>query len=111
MRVFNLSSQFVDYRGRNIPPNGYYDFPGLTHIPDRDRALERSRILAFGKLPQWWLLEQELKLVPEQAKSVTDQPKPLAVAKRLEDVVVASEETTEAETKGTKESQSFSKRR
>ena len=62
MLVYNLLNQPLDFKGRTIPPNGgSVDFPGLAFIPDRDRELEKGRVLAFGSLPYWWLQQQAAK--------------------------------------------------
>lgn len=62
MRVYNLSNKEVTYKGKRVPPNGgSVEITGLSFIPDRDRALETAKILAFGKLPNWWHVEQALK--------------------------------------------------
>jgi hypothetical protein len=53
MRVFNLTDQRVDYRGKLIPPYGSEEYD-LDFIPDRDRQLEKAKMLAFGALPKWW---------------------------------------------------------
>lgn len=53
MRVFNLTDQRVDYKGRTLPPYGSEEFD-LSFIPDRDRGLEKAKILAFGALPKNW---------------------------------------------------------
>jgi hypothetical protein len=64
MRVFNLTTKTVDYRGKNIGPNGSFeDYPDMTFIPDRDKALEGQRVLSFGKLPYWWEAEKALQSV------------------------------------------------
>ena len=65
MLVFNLQNYVLDFHGKKIPADGgslnftELDPPGF--IPDRDRKLESDKIIAFGKLPYWWALEQELK--------------------------------------------------
>lgn len=70
MRVFNLSSQAVIYKGKTIPPGGgHIDYPSLDFVPDRDRALETKRVLAFETLPAWFVREQALKQAAESAKS------------------------------------------
>jgi hypothetical protein len=75
MRVFNLSSKTIDYRGKHISPGGgYEDYPDMTFVPDRDLALESSRVLAFGKLPNWWLVEKSLQAAPAPTP-VKPQPK------------------------------------
>lgn len=64
MLVFNLTAQELNYKGRKIPPNGgSLNYPELDKgfIPDRDRALEKKKVLAFGSLPYWWKLSQKVK--------------------------------------------------
>lgn len=64
MLVYNLTSGPVVYKGRKLPPNGgSADIRDMSFIPNRDLELEKARILSFGKLPQWWLDEQSLKVV------------------------------------------------
>lgn len=66
MKVFNLTDQIVDYRGKVIPPYGSEEYD-ITFIPDRDRALEKNGILSFGALPKWWRK-------PEQHSPVNTEP-------------------------------------
>lgn len=56
MRVYNLTPDTeIDYRGHRIPPNGgFADLRDLTFLPDRDKQLEKDRVLAFGALPPWF---------------------------------------------------------
>lgn len=54
MRVFNLTKTDHVYKGRTIPPNGGSLEYGEIFVPDRDLALEKAGILAFGKLPTNW---------------------------------------------------------
>lgn len=62
MRVFNLTSEEVTYKGRKIPPNGgSIDYLDLTFIPNRDRELEAGKVLAFGCLPPWWHQQEAMK--------------------------------------------------
>jgi hypothetical protein len=79
MLIYNLTEQVLEYRGRLIPPHGgFIDLP-LTFIPDRDRKLEEAKKMAFGRLPKWWHLEQELKTVlppappPRKSLPVSDE--------------------------------------
>jgi hypothetical protein len=52
MRVYNLSERELVYKSKTIPPNGgSAEFPGLSFIPDRDKA---NKCLAFGSLPRGW---------------------------------------------------------
>lgn len=75
MLVYNLTEAELNYKGKKIPPNGgSVNMPDLTFIPDRDRALESSKVLAFGKLPKWWTIEQALK-----AAAAAPAPKVAAV--------------------------------
>lgn len=64
MLVFNLTAQELNYKGRKIPPNGgslNYSELDKGFIPDRDRELEKKKVLAFGSLPYWWNLQQKMK--------------------------------------------------
>lgn len=82
MLVFNLTAGPVYYRGRPIPPDGgSLEFADMSYVPTRDMALQENKVLAFGKLPDWWMFLQEAKkqnaqkaaqvaLVAEQAKTV-----------------------------------------
>lgn len=59
MKVFNLTSHPLDFHGRVIGPNGgSLDYPELdSFLPSRDKKLEEQRILSFGFLPSWWVME------------------------------------------------------
>lgn len=84
MRVYNLTDQRIDYKGRLIAPYGSEEYD-ITFIPDRDRNLEKAKILAFGFLPKGWKKPQP---PPEPVAKV-----PVAVqqvAKPVEKVVEKS---------------------
>jgi hypothetical protein len=52
MRVYNIGTTDVTYKGRDIPPNGgSVEIPDMAFVPDRDRALT---YLSFGSLPKGW---------------------------------------------------------
>lgn len=82
MLVFNLTAGPVYYRGRPIPPDGgSLEFSDMSYVPTRDMALEANKVLSFGKLPDWWMFQQEAKkqnaqkaaqaaIAAEQAKAV-----------------------------------------
>jgi hypothetical protein len=63
MRVFNVTpSTEVEYRGRMISPNGgFVDLPDVPFLPDRDLQLERDKIIAFRRLPEWFLLKKQME--------------------------------------------------
>ena len=61
MRVYNVSTHEVTYKGKNIPPNGGSAEFKMDFIPNRDLALQDAKVLAFGALPKWWKLEQALQ--------------------------------------------------
>jgi hypothetical protein len=69
MKVFNLTDQRVDYRGKLIQPYGSEEYD-LTFIPDRDRALEKNGILSFGALPKWWRKPEQRSPAPEPGRVV-----------------------------------------
>jgi hypothetical protein len=75
VRVYNLTKGHINYKGREIPPNGgFLDYPTLTFVPDRDRNLEVMRILAFGSLPAWWAPSQATTVaVPLPPANVPDK--------------------------------------
>lgn len=77
MLVFNLSEKALDYRGIKLKANGgSYNYRDMTFVPDRDLELAKSKILAFGALPQWWLDERNRKhLVMVAAQSSALKPK------------------------------------
>lgn len=55
MRVYNLTSTALEYRGKRIPPGDFLEFPVLDKfLPDKDRALVQNRIIAVGSLPSWY---------------------------------------------------------
>lgn len=60
MKVYNLTNMPIDFKGKTIPPNGgFVEYPMLGgFIPDRDRELEKNKVLSFGELPVWWRLQQ-----------------------------------------------------
>lgn len=61
MLVFNLTHSPISFRKRVIPPNGgSLEFPELNEfIPDRDKALEKAKVLSFGSLPKWWVSKKK----------------------------------------------------
>jgi hypothetical protein len=72
MKVYNLTTKAITYRGKDIPVSGFLNYPELDKfIPDRDKDLETKKVLAFGKLPLWWRINEETKAValqPAQTK-------------------------------------------
>lgn len=56
MRVYNLTNKEVFFRKQSIPPaGGFRDYPELDYgVPEIDRPLMDSKVLAFGRLPSWW---------------------------------------------------------
>lgn len=95
MRVYNLTDQRVDYRGKLIPPYGSEEFD-IDFIPNRDLALAKNKMLAFGALPKGWVKPQpkveappspkvEVKAVAVEPKSVPYKGPPIQVeeTKRL----------------------------
>lgn len=91
MRVFNLTDQRVDYKGRTIAPYGSDEFD-LSFIPDRDRGLEKARILAFGALPKNWRRPQPPP-EPVPVKMVAERQAPKTVAVVATEEVKVSEDT------------------
>lgn len=69
MRVFNLTDQRVDYRGKLIPPYGSEEYD-LSFIPDRDKMLEKRGMLAFGALPKFWKKPEPPKPAPAKPVKV-----------------------------------------
>ena len=65
MRIFNLTDGTVDYKGKSIRAYGSVDID-VQMIPDRDAALEKAGILAFGTLPVGWR-RPEPELVEKKA--------------------------------------------
>lgn len=85
MRIYNLRTEIIVYRRRSIPANGgYVDFPELTFIPDRDLQLATDKVLSFGSLPQWWVVEQEMKRPRMAAKATEPKSVPLPLPKKVE---------------------------
>jgi hypothetical protein len=56
VRVYNLTDQPLEYRGRTLPPlGGSFDFQELdSFVPDRDKELAKNKVVSFDTLPQWW---------------------------------------------------------
>jgi hypothetical protein len=84
MRVYNLRSYPLEFRGRTLAPDGgSADFPELDQfVPNRDRELEQKKVIALGQLPTWWLDQQRIK-----AGAGAVKPKKL-VAKLVDKVLV-----------------------
>ena len=99
MKVFNLTSKPLDYRGVVLSPNGgSHDYRDMSYVPSRDRTLVEKKIISFGNLPQWWLDEQDLKrhhmrMADKEAKVL---PLPTAV-KAVEATEDASSEAPKRE--------------
>lgn len=78
MLVYNLTPKTLLFMGRPIPPSGgSRDYPELDNggfIPTRDLQLEKDKVLAFGKLPYWWTLEQEVKAMPVPEAPKVEEP-------------------------------------
>ncbi len=70
MNVYNLTEFDLSYKDRTIPPNGGFLEYDLSFVPDRDRYLEKMKILAFGELPKWWSFKQPKVAVA----TVADKP-------------------------------------
>ena len=98
MRVFNLTDQRVDYRGKVIPPYGSEEYD-LGFIPDRDKTLEKKGMLAFGALPKWWRKpEPKPSLPPAVVKAAKEVGKEIIKALKepgLTRQVLAVEEVKE----------------
>ncbi len=96
MKVFNLTDQRVDYKGRTIAPYGSETYD-LTFIPDRDRALEKAKILAFGALPKGWRKPAPLIEVVKVPVAVQQVEKP--AEKAVEKLVIAVADEVKVEEK------------
>lgn len=93
MRVYNLTTKDMEYRKKRIPPNGgFKDFPGLTFISDRDRALEKAGVIAFGSLPKYW---KPKKSVPVKVVAPVEKKQESAKASIVE--VLTDKTVTEEE--------------
>ena len=76
MKIYNLTSQPLAYKGHMIPANGgCITLPDNTFIPTRDRKLIEQKKISIGNLPAWWLAEQALKLIPPPT-----EPKAVGIA-------------------------------
>jgi hypothetical protein len=81
MLVFNLTEQVLTYRRRALAANGgSFNFLDLRRIPARDQALAKGphAVLAFGKLPDWWVEKQKGKKAKQKAaaKAALANPQP-----------------------------------
>ena len=71
MRVFNLMTSPLNYRGREIPGNGgFLEYPDITFIPTRDKRLAALKVLAFGALPAWWVANKAARTKKVEAPPV-----------------------------------------
>lgn len=63
MKVFNLTSKPLAYRGQILAPNGgSSEFRELdVFISDRDWTLVANKVIAFNALPVWWATEREAR--------------------------------------------------
>jgi hypothetical protein len=94
MRVFNLTEKALVYRRRTLPPNGgSFDFLDLRIVPLRDQklAIGPNAVLAFGNLPDWWLMNRQQKLADQKkaqdaAAALVAQPSKMAAepSKKME---------------------------
>ncbi len=64
MLVFNISKLALTYRKRLIQPGESFDFPDLKTVPARDELLVRKKVLAFGSLPLWYVLQKQAPITP-----------------------------------------------
>lgn len=80
MLVFNLTDRPIAYRNRTIPPEGQFDFKDMDFVPDRDKALEKSKILSFGSRPSWWRSSKPAALTVAQVEAATPKTASLEVA-------------------------------
>jgi hypothetical protein len=99
MRVFNLTQTDLRFHKKTIPPNGGSDeFPELDKgfIPDRDRELQTAKVISFGGLPKWWLLEQQAKkaAVAHLAAVAVPAPAPIKLTVAEPHVVLNVEPTS-----------------
>ena len=88
MRVYNVSSKVISYRGKDLFPGASINFPELDEfLPDRDKELEKKKLLAFGSLPNWYLIDKETKAQKAAAKPVpaaTEDSKPVFRRSKLD---------------------------
>lgn len=88
MKVFNLTDRDIDYRGRLLGPYQSADYD-IGFLPDRDLALQKAGVLAFGSLPKGWVKPAPK---PEPVAPLAVQAKPVApktVAAPVSEVKVA----------------------
>jgi hypothetical protein len=66
MKVFNLTDSVLDFHKKLIPSNGgVIEVPELDKfIPKADQRLADKKVLAFGRLPDWWNLEHRVLAPP-----------------------------------------------
>jgi hypothetical protein len=98
MKVFNLTDKELDYRGKHLGPYKSMEFPEITFIPDRDKALAQGGVLAFGQLPKGWAKPEPVKEVPAPKPAPKAPPlvvKPAVVEVKVADAVVVEPKAVE----------------
>lgn len=91
MLVFNLTDRPIAYRNRTIPPEGQFDFKDMEFVPDRDKALEKSKILSFGSRPSWWRSSKPSALTVAQVEATKVRPVEAAIVLPVTDEVAVEE--------------------
>lgn len=71
MLVFNLTNKPIVYRDRTIPAEGSFDYRDMGFVPDRDKALAKANILAFGSRPPFWQSSQPAPMSTAAAAALT----------------------------------------
>lgn len=82
MLVFNLTNKPIVYRNRTIPAEGSFDYKDMGFVPDRDKALAKAKILAFGSRPPLWQSAEPAPMTTADAVALAASrakvaPKPL----------------------------------
>lgn len=70
MKVFNLTDKPIAYRHKTLAAYASSDFD-ITNVSDRDLALQKAGLLAFGSLPRGWKKPEPIP-VPKPVPAVAE---------------------------------------
>lgn len=65
MKVFNLTSTVLVYRGKHLSPGSGAEFPELDKfIPDRDKKMADAKVISFKSIPRWYVAKTSTPAPP-----------------------------------------------